>query len=238
MEPKRAVAKLAAMRLFTLLAGGCLFAGMKATAQEAIRPAPPTLVAPATATLAPDADGFLRRWLVLEPIPVNGQLSDSAVRATIDQFRLPGEVGKLPADNDSIPIGGETRRWHALDSRNYNLNLFHFARGLGQPTSNVLFWVTTVVDAPRALDNVRLAIGSNAASIWWVNEVEVIAIYNDRQTVIDDGVSPRLALRQGRNTIRAAIINAGGATDFTARIVDEHYQPVTALVLRLDQARR
>jgi hypothetical protein len=29
------------------------------------------------------------------------------------------------------------------------------------------------------------AIGSNAASVWWVNGTEVIRIYNERQTVID-----------------------------------------------------
>ena len=47
------------------------------------------------------------------------------------------------------------------------------------------------------MPDVRLAIGSNAASVWWVNGKEVIGIYNDRQTVIDDGVSRRLTLQKG-----------------------------------------
>ena len=84
----------------------------------------------------------------------------------------------------------------------------------------MLFWAVTVVNAPREMSDVRLAIGSNAASVWWVNGEEVIGIYNDRQTVIDDGVSKRLTLKQGPNVIRAAIINAGGATDFCARFLD------------------
>ena len=45
----------------------------------------------------------------------------------------------------------------------------------------------------------RLAIGSNAASVWWVNGKEVIGIYGDRQTVVDDGVSKRLTLKKGPN---------------------------------------
>lgn len=230
-EFTRASTKLVAKRW--LLACALLSASVSVCAQDGVAPAP-TLVQPATATLAPDADGFLRRWLLLDPIPVDGQLTDSAVRATVERLQLPGE---LPADGVSIPIGAQAHRWHALDTRNYNVNLFHFARALGRPTSNVLFWVTTIVDVPRTLENVHLAIGSNAASIWWLNGIEVIAIYNDRQTVIDDGVSRRLTLQKGRNTIRAAIINAGGATDFTARLLDEHYQPITDLVLRLDQPR-
>jgi len=70
---------------------------------------------------------------------------------------------------------------------------------------------------PEEMPGVRLAIGSNAASVWWVNGQEVIGIYGDRQTVIDDGVSKRLTLKQGPNVVRGAIINGGGATDFCAR---------------------
>jgi hypothetical protein len=81
--------------------------------------------------------------------------------------------------------------------------------------------------------NVRLAIGSNAASIWWLNSEEVIGIYGDRQTVIDDGVSKRLTLTKGLNTIRVAVINAGGATDFCARFLDANGAPVRGIRARL-----
>ena len=81
--------------------------------------------------------------------------------------------------------------------------------------------------------DVRLAIGSNAASVWWVNGREVIGIYNDRQAVIDDGVSKRLTLNKGGNVIRAAIINAGGATDFCARFLDADDNPIKELTVRL-----
>ena len=40
-------------------------------------------------------------------------------------------------------------------------------------------------------------IGSNAASVWWVNGQERIGIYGDRQTVIDDSVSKRLTRESG-----------------------------------------
>jgi hypothetical protein len=97
----------------------------------------------------------------------------------------------------------------------------------------VLFEVVTVVDAPRDMHDVRLAIGSNAASVWWLNGERVIGLYNDRQAVIDDGVSPRVTLRKGRNVVRAIIINGGGATDFCARFLDSKDEPVTGLTVRL-----
>ncbi|HET9830287.1 MAG TPA: hypothetical protein VFP91_01200, partial [Vicinamibacterales bacterium] len=120
--------------------------------------------------------------------------------------------------------------WHAVDTSDYNVNLYHFAFGLKKPTSNVLFWAFTIVEVPRDIANARLAIGSNAASVWWLNGQEVIGIYNDRQTVIDDGVSRRVTLKRGSNMIRAGVINAGGATDFCARFLDADDAPVAGLV--------
>jgi hypothetical protein len=48
--------------------------------------------------------------------------------------------------------------------------------------------------------------------VWWVNGKEVIGIYGDRQTVIDDCVSKRLTLNKGANIVRAAVINAEEST--------------------------
>ena len=186
---------------------------------------------PAGTTTA--ADGFIKRWLLLEPIKVSGQLTDTAVRETVAKEYFSGQLTVVPRDGDAVAVGGETLSWHAVDTRDYNVNLYHFASGLKKPTSNVLFWAVTVVEAPRELAGVRLAIGSNAASLWWVNGPEVIGIYNDRQAVIDDGVSRRVTLKKGPNIIRAAVINAGGATDFCARFLDGDDAPVAGLVTRL-----
>ena len=76
-------------------------------------------------------------------------------------------------------------------------------------------------------------VGSNAASVWWVNGKEVTGIYGDRQTVIGDGVSKRLTLNKGANLIRAAIINGGGATDFCARFLDAEDKPLKGFAVSL-----
>ena len=191
----------------------------------------PTLARPASPTKAPGADGFISRWLVLEPIQVKGPLTDSAVQAAVKTDYFPNQLTVVPRDGDKVSVGGAALTWHAVDTTRYNVNLYHFAYALGKPTSNVLFWAVTVVNSPRDLPGVRLAIGSNAASVWWVNGREVIGIYNDRQTVIDDGVSKRLTLSKGPNVVRAAIVNGGGATDFCARFLDGENKPVTGITV-------
>ena len=203
-------------RVFATLALGCAAWIFTAQAEQAAtRPAATSLTHPKGASQPVDARGFIHRWLVLEPMPVPGRLTESAVEEAVQSAPLPGAA------------------WHAVDTINYNLNLYHFAWALSKPTSNVLFWVTTTVDSPREMQSVRLAIGSNAASRWWLNGERVIALNDDRQTVIDDGVSRRLTLRKGRNVIRAAIINGGGATDFCARFLDANDRPITDLNVSL-----
>ena len=220
--------------LLVLLIGPAHFS--RAAQNDVPRPPAPTLVRPATAGKAPNSDGFIQRWLILEPIKTNGQLTDTAVQTAVKTEYFPNQLDVMPRDGNAVTVAGSELHWHAVDTINYNVNLYHFAYALKQPTSNVLFWIVTVVNAPRDLNGVRLAIGSNAASVWWVNGEQVIGIYNDRQAVFDDGVSKRLTLKKGSNIIRAAVINAGGATDFCARFLDEDGNPVKGITVSLESS--
>ena len=194
--------------------------------------AAPTLTNPPPGEVAVDARGFIRRWLLLEPIDSIG-LTDSAVQAAVHKSYFPEQFTVIPRDTDKVKVGETELTWHAVETKNYNVNLFHFARALGKKTSDVLFWAVVTVNSPREIKDVRLAIGSNAASVWWLNGKEVIAIYGDRQTVIDDGVSKRLTLNQGPNVLRAAIINGGGATDFCARFLDAEDKPLKGITVSI-----
>jgi hypothetical protein len=219
------------MRIALTVLSLSLVASCLVHAEDAARPAPSTLTRPKGDSQPVDARGFIHRWFVLEPVPVAGRLTEPAVKEALTLAALP--EGAQPSEGAKVTINGAEHAWHALDTLNYNLNLYHFAWSLSKPTSNVVFWVETTVDSPREMQNVRLAIGSNAASRWWLNDEPVIALNNDRQSVIDDGVSRRLTLRKGRNVIRAAIINGGGATDFCARFLDENDRPLVGLQTRL-----
>ena len=204
----------------------------RAEGPAAPRPPAPSLTRPASPAKPTGADGFIQRWLLLEPIRVPGQLTEAAVRTAVEKD-FPVTATPLPHDGDTLKVGDGELKWHAVDTTNYNVNLYHYAYALNKPTTNVLFWAVTVVNAPREMSGVRLAIGSNAASVWWVNGKEAAALYNDRQAVIDDGVSKRLTLNAGANVIRAAIVNAGGATDFCARFLDANDRPIKTLTATL-----
>lgn len=191
---------------------------------------------PATKTkMTPDADGFIRRWLLLEPISkpnrTNTVFTDSYLRNAFDTLYFPGQFTVLPRDGDQVKVGEGELTWHALDSRNFNVKLFRFAYGLHKPVYGVLFWAVTVVNSPEEIKNVRMAAGSNSASMWWLNGNEAVLLSGDRRMVMDDCVSTRLTLNKGKNIIRGAVINGPGMSDFCVRFIDEKGEPVRNLTI-------
>jgi hypothetical protein len=194
---------------------------------------------PATsAPKLPNAEGFLQRWLLLEPIKQsirsNAVFTDSYVRKAINTEYFPNQFTVVPHDGDQVKVGDEQLAWHSLDACDFNVKLFRFAYGLNKPTYSVMFWAVTVVDSPREIQNVRLAVGSNSASMWWLNGKEVVDLFGDRRMVMDDCVSKRLTLNKGANVIHGAVINGPGLSDFCVRFIDDKGEPIKDITLNLD----
>lgn len=186
---------------------------------------------PATAAaMTPDKDGFIRRWMLLEPIDKpnrsNTVFVDTYLREQFTKEYFPGQMTVLPKGGDKVTVDGKSLTWHALESTRFNVKLFRFATGLEKQEYGVLFWAVTVIDCPEEIKDVRLAAGSNSASMWWLNGEEVLLLSGDRRMVKDDGLSPRITLKKGRNILRGAIINGPGMSDFCVRFIDEKGEPV------------
>jgi hypothetical protein len=188
--------------------------------------------------MTPDADGFIRRWLLLEPINKpnrsNTVFTDSYLRKAFDTLYFPNQFTVLPKDGEKVKVGTQELSWHTLESKNFNVKLFRFAYGLRKEIYGVLFWSVTVVNSPLEMKNVRMAIGSNSASMWWLNGKEAALLSGDRRMVMDDVVSSRLTLNKGKNIIRGAVINGPGMSDFCVRFLDEKGAPIKDLTIHYD----
>lgn len=214
----------------------------------------PYFSTPVEEAIQPDELGFIRRWLLLEPIskPNRGNtvFVDSYVRTNLDTGWNKGEF-TLPKDGQTETMTVEYQKpvdmsagrpmwgvepetelkkvklaWHALDSKLFNVKLYRYAVGTETGRYGLICRCVTVIDCPEDLENVRLAVGSNSASMWWIDGEEALILSGDRRMVMDDGVSKRITLKKGRHILTGAVINGPGMSDFCVRFVDEQGNPV------------
>lgn len=192
--------------------------------------------APATAAPAsPDAKGFILRWALLEPLPrpeirSNAIFNDTYLKDAFSSVWTDA-LSAAPKDGKKIKLGKkEFTMWHFYDSKRYNVKLYRFATGLGLHPTEALFLATTVINVPEDM-TVRLAVGSNSASQWWLNGEEVLLLSGDRRMVVDDCVSKKITLKAGANVLRGAVINGPGMSDFCVRFLDLDGKPVKNITI-------
>ena len=169
-------------------------------------------------------------------IPRDGQ----KVKAVHTEIELPTRSfrGPAPTDANGKPlepkevIKRETLKWHELESENYNVKLFRFGEAYGNRLYGVLYWAVTLIECDTDLQDVRLAVGSNSASIWWLNGEEVLLMSGDRRMVVDDCVSKRLTLKKGINVLRGSVVNGPGMSDFCVRFLDANGKPLNQLKIK------
>lgn len=209
-----------------------------AAKSDTARTIAPYFIRATSSKKTPDADGFIQRWLLLEPISKpnrsNTVFTDSYIRTAFTTEYFPNQFTVIPKDGDKVKVAEKELTWHALETTNYNVKLFRFAYGLRKEIYGVLFWAVTVVNSPQEMKNVRMAVGSNSASMWWLNGKEAVILSGDRRMVMDDAVSTRLTLNQGKNIIRGAVINGPGMSDFCIRFLDEKGEPIKNLTITLE----
>lgn len=191
----------------------------------------PTLFVPASqAQMAPDEQGFIRRWMLLEPINNPTRSNTIFTESYLQEYMARPAFAPLqtatPTDGSLITIDGQQLKWHAVESTRYNVKLFRFASWLQKQEYRVDFRAQTVIDCPEEIQDVRLAVGSNGASVWWLNGQQVLVMDGDRRMVMDDGTSRRLTLHKGRNILRGAVLNGPGLSDMCIRFIDDKGQPV------------
>src|SRR5690349_16322640 len=110
---------------FAILAGlelqGCSASKGKtntAAKTDTARSIAPYFTRATTKTMTPNAEGFIQRWLLLEPIskPNRGNtvFTDSYIRKAFDTLYFPNQFTILPKDGEKVKVGQQELTWHAL----------------------------------------------------------------------------------------------------------------------------
>jgi hypothetical protein len=92
-----------------------------ATAANAARTIAPYFTPAKSIIKPPDPDGFLQRWLLLEPISKpnrsNTVFTDTYVSKTLNTEFFPDQFTVIPHDGELVTVAGQELAWHAVSFR-------------------------------------------------------------------------------------------------------------------------
>ena len=171
------------------------------------------ILVPAPETFSPDADGFIRNWLVLAPIATEGDQGASE----IDKDFLKGEATTKPKPGDKVTVDGKELTWKPHQTSDFFID---FLAGVRQGTGeDVAAYAVAYVIADEAM-TVKLSIGSNDQGKAWVNGKQIVR-FGETRTLEKDTESGEVALVKGQNVLVFKVINEKNNWQGCARFVKD-----------------
>ena len=183
-----------------------------------------SLVAPQQAA-APDSEGFIRDWLVLAPIAIEGDQGASE----IDRDFIKGEASIRPKAGDVVQVGpGQSVTWTAHQTSDYFID---FLQAFGKTRGEyVAGYAVAYVVADEDM-KVTLALSTNDQGKAWLNGKEVFTFAGTR-TLEKDTDKVEVALTKGQNVLVLKVVNEVNNWQACARFL-KGSAPVPGLKIQL-----
>jgi hypothetical protein len=154
------------------------------------------LAAPQTSN--PDADGFIRNWLILGPIAIEGESGASG----IDTAYLAGEGAIKPKAGDAVNIGGKALTWKVHQAADFFVD---FLKAFPERGEYVAAYAVAYVIADEDMQ-VTLALSTNDQGKAWVNGKEVFK-FVDTRVLEKDTDRVNVSLVKGQNVLVLKVVN-------------------------------
>jgi hypothetical protein len=147
----------------------------------------------------PDAEGFIRNWLVLAPIAIDGESGASE----IDKDYLKGEATVTPKANDKVTIGGKELAWTPHQTSDYYID---FLQSFGKERGEyVAGYAVAYIMADEEM-KVTLALSTNDQGKAWLNGKQIFK-FADTRTLDKDTDKIDVSLAKGQNVLVMKVIN-------------------------------
>ena len=154
---------------------------------------------PAPQPFSPDAEGFIHNWLVLAPIPIEGESGASE----IDRDFLKGEAAVKPKADDKVTAGGRELAWRAHQTSDYFID---FLQAFGKERGEyVAAYAVAYVESDEEM-KATLALSTNDQGKAWLNGRDVFK-FADTRTLEKDTDRIDVTLTKGQNVLVLKVIN-------------------------------
>jgi len=175
----------------------------------------------------PDAEGFIRHWLMLAPIPLG---EENAGADLIGKEQIDKEASLKPKEGDKVKIKDKQLTWKSVQCKDY---LFDFNEILGSSHENVAGYMVAYLVCDKELAGLALLIGSNDQARIYLNGKAVFTYTEPRAIEKDSDKVDKLTLNKGVNTIVFKVINEVNNWQGCLRFTDKNGKPVTDFSVKL-----
>jgi hypothetical protein len=174
----------------------------------------------------PDAEGFIRHWLMLAPIPL-GQ--DNAGAEFIGKEQVEKEASLKPKEGDKVKVKDKELTWKSVQSKEA---VFDFNETLGSPQENVAGYLVAYLVCDKELTDLTLLIGNNDQSRTYLNGKEVFKYTETGTLEKDSNKVEKLILNKGVNIIVFKVINENNNWQGCLRFTDKSGKAVTNFAVK------
>ena len=150
-------------------------------------------------TFSPDAEGFIRNWLVLAPIAIEGESG----AAEIDRDFLKGEAMIAPKAGDKVTVGSQPLVWQAHQTTDFFID---FLQSFGKARGEYVAGYAVAYVVANEEMKVTLALSTNDQGKAWLNGKPVFK-FADTRTLEKDTDRAEVTLVKGRNVLVLKVIN-------------------------------
>jgi hypothetical protein len=200
-----------------------------------VKPAPPAPAPPPAPKRIPegppsrdatrmDAEGFLRYWLLLGPIPAEKPLQGSA---EIQNAPMANEAQLRPRADERVSVRGRDYHWRRYKSPEF---LLDFKKAFeGQPGDDSVAYAAVYLNCEEELRDLRLLVGSNDQCKVWVNGAPVLQHLQSRTLERDGSVVAGIHLKKGQNLVVLKVANEKNLWQGCLRFMDRNGTPIRHL---------
>ena len=174
-------------------------------------------------TASPDAEGFIRNWVVLAPIAIEG---DSGA-AEIEREFLKGEGTITPKPGDTVKVGLDQMTWASHQTADYFID---FLQSFGKARGEYVAAYAVAYVIADADTKATLALSTNDQGKAWLNGKQVFR-FSETRTLEKDTDKIEVALVKGQNVLVLKVVNEVNNWQACARFLKDG-APLTGLKIQ------
>ena len=180
----------------------------------------------AAESLRPDADGYIRDWIMLAPIALPD--GETCAEALLKE-QIPNESALRPKAGDKIKIGRKELTWRNVTA---STNYFDFNEALKSINDHVAGYIVTYIECETETPDVIVAVASNDQGRIYFNGVDIYASTEARQLILDADKG-KITLKKGVNVIIFKITNEQNSWQGAMRLMDKSCAPLKNVRIKL-----